>query len=123
MIKQQVAPKTKLSASLIGQRLIESGLLTESQLKEALFLQQETALLLGEICLLKGWLDYESLKEILPQTRSKLGERLLAHGYITMEQLWLAILEQRHSGEKLGEILVSRGWLDRSAIESLLRKR
>ncbi len=109
----------KLQASLIGQRLLESGLLSEEKLIEALQLQTETGLLLGEICLLKGWLPYSGLKECLPPMRSRLGERLLGLGYIGMEQLWLAILEQRHCGEKLGEILVRRGWVDRQIIETV----
>ena len=97
--------KIKLHASLIGQRLIENGCLNGEQLDEALKLQKETGLLFGEVCLLKGWLTYDQLKECLPSLRSKLGEKLLAVGYITIEQLWLALLEQRHSGERLGEIV------------------
>lgn len=110
----------KLQASLIGQRLLESGLLSEEKLVEALALQTETGLLLGEICLLKGWFSYSGLKECLPPMRSRLGEKLLGLGYVGMEQLWMAILEQRHCGEKLGEILVRRGWVDRHVIESVV---
>lgn len=113
--------KDKLSASLIGQRLIESGHLTFEQLEEALQLQRETGLLLGEVCLLKGWVSYDQLKSCLPKLRSKLGDKLLALGYITIEQLWLALLEQRHSGERLGEILIVRGWVDRSVLNSVVK--
>ncbi|MCC6977689.1 MAG: hypothetical protein IT343_05170 [Candidatus Melainabacteria bacterium] len=113
--------KNKLSASLIGQRLIESGHLTFEQLEEALQLQRETGLLLGEVCLLKGWVSYDQLKSCLPKLRSKLGDKLLALGYITIEQLWLALLEQRHSGERLGEILIVRGWVDRSVLNSVVK--
>ncbi|HEY9785216.1 MAG TPA: hypothetical protein V6D17_07430, partial [Candidatus Obscuribacterales bacterium] len=101
--------------------LLESGLLTQEQLSEALTLQSETGLLLGEVCLLKNWMSYQQLKDCLPPLRSKLGERLLAHGHITMEQLFLALLEQRHSGERLGEILVTRGWIDKVMLDSLTR--
>jgi len=110
----------QFSSSLIGQRLIEAGYLTEEKLREALKAQTETGLLLGEVCLLKGWLSYPQLKECLPSLRSRLGERLLALGYITIEQLWLALLEQRHSGHKLGEILVERGWLDRAVLDNFI---
>lgn len=113
--------KAKLNASLIGQRLIEGGYLKGEQLEEALKLQRETGLLLGEVCLLKGWVTFEQLKECLPTLRSKLGEKLIALGYITIEQLWLALLEQRHSGERLGEILIVRGWVDRSVLESVIK--
>jgi hypothetical protein len=113
--------KSKLNASLIGQRLIERGYLKGDQLEEALKLQRETGLLLGEVCLLKGWLSHEQLKECLPNLRSRLGEKLMVLGYITIEQLWLALLEQRHSGERLGEILIVRGWVDRSVLESVVK--
>ena len=113
--------KVKLNASLIGQRLIEQGYLSSQQLDEALQLQRETGLLLGEVCLLKGWVNYDQLKQCLPSLRSKLGEKLMSLGYITIEQLWLALLEQRHSGERLGEILVVRGWVDRAVLNSVIK--
>src|SRR5262249_10870178 len=84
-----------LTAGLIGQRLIEAGYLTREQLQEALDEQRRTAMLLGEVCILRGWLTYEQVRECLPNIRSRLGNRLLAEKRITMEQLWLAILEQR----------------------------
>src|SRR4029453_19392485 len=108
------------ASSLIGQRMIEAGLLTEEQLREALVAQTETGLLLGEVCILKGWLSYKQGKECLPELRSRLGEKLRAHGYITIEQLWLALLEQRHCGWRLGEILVNRGWVDKVTLDKLL---
>jgi len=114
------AQKPKLQSGLIGQRLIESGFLSPSQLQEALEIQAQTSLLLGEICLLKGWLPYAELKNILPSMRSRLGERLIAHGYISIEQLWLGILEQRHSGKRLGEILMARGWIDQAVLDSVI---
>src|SRR5688572_26805773 len=110
----------RFSSSLIGQRLIEAGYLTEEQLQDALTMQVETALLFGEVCMLKGWVTYEQLKECLPKTRSRLGERLLANGYITIQQLWLALLEQRQSGRRLGDIVVDRGWVDRTVVEDVM---
>jgi hypothetical protein len=101
----------KFNSRLIGQRLIEAGYLSREQLDEALIRQYETGLLLGEICLLSDWITYAELKACLPPLRSRLGERLLALGYINMEQLWLALLEQRQTGQKLGEVLIVRGWL------------
>lgn len=111
-----VSQKKALTAGLIGQRLIEAGYLTREQLQEALDAQRETALLLGEVCILRGWLTYDQLAECLRPMRSRLGNRLLAEKRITMEQLWVAILEQRQTGERLGKILVARGWVDETAI-------
>lgn len=106
-----------LTAGLIGQRLIEAGYLTREQLQEALEVQRKTAMLLGEVCILRGWLTYDQVRECLPNIRTRLGNRLLAEKLITMEQLWLAILEQRQTGERLGKILVARGWVDEAAIK------
>jgi hypothetical protein len=115
----QSAPKRNLNAGLIGQRLVEAGYLTREQLQEALSVQRETALLLGEVCILRGWLTFEQLQACLRPVRSRLGNKLLQSGRITMEQLWLAILEQRKSGRRLGDILVDRGWVDAKTLESL----
>lgn len=110
----------RFASSLIGQRLLEAGYLTEPQLRQALAAQNETGLLFGEVCLLKGWLNYDQLKECLPSLRSKIGERLLSLWYISMEQLWLALFEQRQTGQKLGAILVDRGWIDRTVLANLM---
>jgi type IV pilus assembly protein PilB len=118
--QEYLMEQQSFSSSLIGQRLIEAGFLTDEQLRQALASQMDTGLLLGEVCLLKGWLTYPQLKKCLPSLRSKIGEKLLALGYISMEQLWLALLEQRHSGHKLGEILVDRGWIDKSVLDEVM---
>lgn len=106
-----------LTAGLIGQRLIEAGYLSREQLQEALEVQRKTAMLLGEVCVLRGWLTYDQVRDCLPKIRSRLGNRLVSEKLITMEQLWLAILEQRQTGERLGKILVARGWVDETAIQ------
>lgn len=111
--------KRKLNSGLVGQRLIEAGYLTREQLQEALRVQRQTALLLGEVCLLRGWINYDQLSECLRPVRSRLGNRLLASGAINAEQLWVAILEQRQSGARLGEILVSRGWVDEQTLKNV----
>lgn len=109
-------PKRQFSSSLIGQRLIEAGYLTQEQLDKALAQQMETGLLFGEVCLLHGWITFDQLKECLPPMRSKIGQRLLESGVITMEQLYLALVEQRSSGCRLGHILIARGWVEESKL-------
>ncbi len=94
--------------------------MTREQLHEALKVQEETALLLGEVCILRGWLTYPQLRSCLPSMRSRIGSKLLAAELITVEQLWLAILEQRQTGEKLGKILVNRGWVEERKIDAVM---
>lgn len=109
----------QFSSSLIGQRLIEAGYLSQEQLEKALSQQSETGLLFGEVCLLHGWITYDQLKECLPPLRSKIGQKLLEKGLITMEQLYLALVEQRASGCRLGHILIARGWVDEKKIKAV----
>jgi hypothetical protein len=111
--------KRRLNAGLIGSRLIEAGYLTREQLQEALVAQRETGLLLGEVCMIRGWLTYDQLAECLRPTRAKLGNKLVARDKITIQQLWMALLEQRVSGEKLGQILLRRGWVNEHTLENI----
>jgi hypothetical protein len=50
--------------------------------------------------------------------RSRIGQKLLEKGIITMEQLYLALVEQRGSGSRLGHILIARGWVDETKIKA-----
>ena len=49
-----------------------------------------------------------------------LGALLLREGLITSEQLELALMDQQQLGWRLGEILVSWGWVSSSAIATAL---
>ena len=42
----------------------------------------------------------------------RLGERLVQEGHISPDQLSIALTEHKKSGHKLGEILVSMGFVD-----------
>ncbi|MCX7926676.1 MAG: ATPase, T2SS/T4P/T4SS family [Candidatus Omnitrophica bacterium] len=50
----------------------------------------------------------------------KIGELLIEKGLITPSQLNEALMEQKMSGGKLGEIIVRRGWASREAVEKCL---
>src|SRR5690242_9841363 len=50
------------------------------------------------------------------QSRRRLGELLLARGFVTDEELGLALAEQESTRQPLGEIVVSRGYLSRPAL-------
>ncbi len=121
-VAQEELSKPGLFAGLIGQRLVEAGYLTRAQVDDALAAQYETGLLFGEVCLLKGWITVKQLEQCLPPVRSRLGHSLLVCGYITIEQLYMALLEQRKSGERFGEILVSRGWIDVAALQAIWKE-
>ncbi|MBE9607755.1 GspE/PulE family protein [Chitinilyticum piscinae] len=55
-------------------------------------------------------------------TRSKLplGELLVSKGLITQDQLRIALLEQRRSGEPLGKLMVSQGFVSEGVLREAL---
>jgi len=54
------------------------------------------------------------------QERKRIGDLLIEHGYITLNQLEEALEEQRVTGEKLGEIVVKKGWVSHPEMRRLL---
>ncbi len=50
----------------------------------------------------------------------RLGEKLIAEGYISIDQLNIALSEQNRTGKKLGESLVALGFLDRNKVSELV---
>lgn len=96
----------------MGEMLVENGILTESQLLEALAAQKSGRKLLGEVIISLGYTTKEKLDEALArQYGSKLGEILIAKGLITFEQLQGAMDEQKKSLKSLGEILIDKGYV------------
>ena len=50
----------------------------------------------------------------------RLGERLLREGYITQDELRIALLEHRLTGKRLGEIIVSLGFIDEETARKVI---
>jgi type II secretory ATPase GspE/PulE/Tfp pilus assembly ATPase PilB-like protein len=97
----------------IGDLLIEAGLVTETQLKEALREQSATAdrLPLGELFIQQGLLTRQQLKTLLDEARKwpRLGDVLVRSGAISAEQLQSALAQQRKHKIPLGQLLVRLG--------------
>jgi type IV pilus assembly protein PilB len=55
-----------------------------------------------------------------PGKRKLLGERLIESGLITVDQLDLALREQKRTGERIGEILINLGFVTQELISSAL---
>ena len=49
-----------------------------------------------------------------------LGELLVKHGLLSARQLELALVEQRRSGRKLGEVLVGFGFVSEQVLSATL---
>ncbi|MFQ3583911.1 MAG: hypothetical protein SNJ85_03110 [Cyanobacteriota bacterium] len=118
---KSAASADELESSLpLGQRLVRAGLLSQSQLAQALREQQQNHLKLGEVCLERGWLQLSDLYRFIPSQALSLGEILVALGYLDFEQLRVALAQQRRYGRKLGEILTWKGWVQPAILDHAL---
>ncbi len=103
-----------MSIKKLGEILLESNLITEPQLSEALELQKsfpgET---IGRLLCRLGFLKESDLNYILEQTgkRKKLVDILLAEGMVTEEKLEQARVSSKKDNISLGKSLVKLGFL------------
>jgi len=124
------------SGRLLGQILLDAGLLADESLELALAEQQRSNELLGQILVRMGLIDAAEIRVALAVQghisdlqeairsaagiRQKLGSLLTSSGHISNEQLDHAILVQRASGEKLGEVFIRLGILRTAQLDCLL---
>ena len=98
---------------LIGECMLEDGIISCSQIEEVLSYQQQldNKIPFGEICIQKGIITRKNLKKFLEKHKngSKLGEILVQAGTITPEQLETALVRlpagvYRESGVLSGKV-------------------
>lgn len=128
--------KEKRIDKLIGQVILESGVINEGQLKEALEYQEEWGGKVGEILIDKGYITEQKLKDFLnlqvlvnssanwaSQNNKNdylLGEIMLAANVVTADQLEEALNYQKNKGGRLGQILMDMGYLSELALKDCL---
>ncbi|GAB4218005.1 MAG: hypothetical protein OHK0012_24890 [Synechococcales cyanobacterium] len=105
----------------LGQQFLRAGLITQSQLAQALREQRENFMKFGEVCLIHQWVSVEDLYRHTASHLLSLGEILIALGYIDINQLKLALSQQRRFGRKLGEILLWKAWVTEDNLLYALR--
>ena len=117
-----------VAARLIGSLFVERGLVSESQIRLALEIQEETDQQLGEILVerfgisraelavvvAEQWQDTGRpagpvLEAALSADWRRIGEIFVGRGFVTEEELQSALDRQSQTGERLGEALVSLG--------------
>jgi adenylate cyclase len=107
------------SSPLFGDLLLKLGIVTPSQVQEALALQALTGQRVGEALISLGYVTREQIQDALGEAlglhqdksplQPALGELLMGLKYVTQAQLEEGLARQRRDGRKLGEILVELG--------------
>ncbi len=105
----------RVLAQRLGELLVEAGIMTEQQLKEALDLQRKRNTLMGEILIERGYADVKQISAALrAQYRlisKNLGKLLIEQELITQGQLDEALKLQSDKGGLVGQILVGLGYI------------
>ncbi len=97
----------------LGDMLVEANIISAAQLKEALDYQHAKDVKLGEALVALHFLTAQELTDFLNNQRKTLmmGDLLVKAGKITFQQLQETLKEQKRSGSRFGEALVTLGYL------------
>ena len=106
---------------MLGSLLIMAGRISHEQLEHAIAVQEITGEKLGEVFIRLGILKEEQLDNLLAYQQNqssatpssnpfRLGEILVTTGYITRKQLNDALLKQATTSKNLGEVLIEDGY-------------
>ena len=110
---------------LLGHLLVEAGIVTEDELRQALLLHEQTGKPLGAILTDDlGLVSVPTLADtlLLQQRWRPLGEMLVENGIIDEEQLLDALDEQERTGKPLGVIVRERFYLSQAMLDKLLEQ-
>lgn len=115
----------KKSPPRVGELLLSEGLVSPKELSDALSRQYESYRSVGRVLMEMGVLNEDDLyrvlaKQVENEQREKVGEILVAHGYITHEQLDTALEHQDKSDIRLGKLLEDMGFLDEDKVMDAL---
>jgi type IV pilus assembly protein PilB len=110
----------------LGALMVAEGLISDSQLQEALRTQQELDAYqpVGQILVDKKAISAKQLNLFLDKhhKRARLGEILLKSKIITIEQLEIALSYQRTTGVPLGEMLIKLNYINEETMRQALCK-
>lgn len=102
--------------------LIRKGLISKTELQEALVTQNKTGKKLGEVLVDKQLVSPDKVNQALTEQHIRLGEILIAEDLISQEQLNQVLAEQHLQNKKLGELLLERKLVTPAQLEMTLRK-
>jgi type II secretory ATPase GspE/PulE/Tfp pilus assembly ATPase PilB-like protein len=120
-----MAPSSAIDTRL-GTLLLEEGLISQSQLQEALRTQSEADVYrpIGQLLVEQKALSAKQLNVFIDKyhKRARLGEILLKSKIITGEQLEIALSYQKTTGLPLGEMLVKLNYINEETMRQALCK-
>ncbi|AKA67429.1 glycosyltransferase family 2 protein [Clostridium scatologenes] len=109
------------NSNRIGENLLNLGYISKEQLEIALKIQKKTNKLIGNILVENGFISQQQLAEYVTNRQfSKIGEYLIYVKAITANQLKQAIEYQEINGGRLGNILVSLGFISQEILDNYL---
>lgn len=111
----------------LGQLLLRQGVLDEDQLAHAMSEHKRTGIMLSKILVRLGMVSEDTLTSILgvqmqSATKMRIGEMLLAQGYINEDQLNKALETQKSTGKRLGRTLVDLGFMPEERLIEILSR-
>ncbi|BFM17872.1 hypothetical protein R50073_40550 [Maricurvus nonylphenolicus] len=110
--------------SFLGTALIERGLLSESQLQQALDIQRQTNPLLGELAIEYGLLtsqQVEDINTIQRQINQRFGDIAQERALLNADQVQQLLDIQQSRSLRLGDILIREGFISQSALIDTLQ--
>src|SRR5262249_50740636 len=120
----RAATKGAPAPPLIGQLLVKDGLIPDTQLDEALRIQQgfDGYIPLGHVLVEQKVITLTQLNALLDRYRKRprLGAVLVAANVITADQLEQAITAQRTRGRRLGDVLRRLGFATERQIKQAI---
>lgn len=107
-----------------GHYLYHRGLISYSQLINALVWQRQQRPVLGELAVNLGWLKKEDTLQVTRQRGpyARFGERAIRMGLLSPGQVKALILHQRTMHKKLGQYFVEKGLISSDEIEHFAQK-
>lgn len=113
----------------LGQVLVASDRLTLKELITVLHLQEHSSgVRFGELLVAKGYISANELDHFLQLQRiielpldhpERWGQRLVALGLLSDDQLKVALIDHRRMGKTLRSAIIDRGWLTASILDRI----
>lgn len=119
---------TNLSSQRLGEMLQEAQLINEAQIQVALQDQQYSPLPIGEILVVRGWLQQETADffaeswahMVRSGHRRPLGYYLQQAYLLKEHQISQILEEQKKLGVRFGSVAVLKGWLKQGTVDYFL---